>query len=446
MELSRALRIVTGDVVAFVGAGGKTTAMFRLADELAAAGRRVIVTTTTLIYPPPPQYPLILDRDADRLAQRAAQQLRTRPLLVIAQDRVLDTEDQKLVGIEPETISAMREKTRADVILVEADGARGLPLKVPAEHEPVIPSTATLVVPVAGLNVVGQPLSAAAVHRSKRVAALTGLREGDAITPEAIAAVLAHAAGGLKGVPAGARVVALLNQTDDTRLQAGRDIAARLMGEPRMEAVCLAELRGGANGVREVHDRVAAIILAAGAGRRFGSLKPLAIWHGAPLLAHVVEAVRASQVNHAVLVTGYAEKRMGEFVRYRWPDLRIASNPDWAQGQSTSVRAGLRALSGGFGAALFVLADQPRLTPGVIDALLERRRQTLAPIVAPTYGGQRGNPVLFDRSLFAELMELTGDVGGRPLIAKYAAQVEWVTFAADAAPGDVDYSEDLSLL
>jgi molybdenum cofactor cytidylyltransferase len=104
----------------------------------------------------------------------------------------------------------------------------------------------------------------------------------------------------------------------------------------------------------------------------------------------------------------------------------------------------LRSLSAGAGAALFALADQPRLTPNVVDAILQRRRETLAPIVAPRYGGQRGNPVLFDRALFPELLATTGDVGGRALIEKYATSVAWVEFGLEAWPGDIDRPEDLT--
>jgi molybdenum cofactor cytidylyltransferase len=161
------------------------------------------------------------------------------------------------------------------------------------------------------------------------------------------------------------------------------------------------------------------------------------------LLFHAIQATLASQVSEAILVVGHEGDRVAAAVRSEWPDLRIVYNPDWAEGQSTSVHTGLRGLSPGIGAALFVLADQPRLSVEVINAVLQGRRETLAPIVAPTYGGQRGNPALFDRDLFPELLKTTGDVGGRGLIQAYAQQVAWAAFGAEAAPGDVDRPEDL---
>lgn len=445
MELRRALRIVKYDIIAFVGAGGKTTAMFRLAGELAAADCRAILTTTTHIFAPTGGQPPVVAEDEPALLRQVRERLQDDRLVVVARSHVDAPEGAKLAGVRPEFVLALRDHTQVDVILVEADGSRGRPLKAPAAHEPVIPPSATLVIPVAGLSAIGRKFSPESVHRPDRVAALTGLASGEAITAQTLAAVLMHPEGGLKSVPQAARVVALLNQADNSaRLSAGREVSALLLGEPRFEAACIARLLGdNSPPVREVYDRVAAVILAAGAGRRFGGLKQLALWRGRPLLAHVIEAVLASQVEEVVLVAGYEAERVTAFVRANWPDLRIANNLRWSEGQSTSVHAGLRALSAQVGAALFVLADQPRLSAEVINALLQRRRETFAPIVAPAYAGLRGNPVLFDRDLFPELLATTGDVGGRALIEKYRQQVAWAAFGAEAAPGDIDSPEDL---
>jgi molybdenum cofactor cytidylyltransferase len=97
----------------------------------------------------------------------------------------------------------------------------------------------------------------------------------------------------------------------------------------------------------------------------------------------------------------------------------IVVNPNWAEGQSTSVRAGLAALPGNIGAAIFHLVDMPRVTSATLDRLIARHAVTLAPVVWPEYEGRRGNPVLFDRAAFPELRELTGDVGGKPVLKAY---------------------------
>ena len=91
------------------------------------------------------------------------------------------------------------------------------------------------------------------------------------------------------------------------------------------------------------------------------------------------------------------------------------------------------------------LADQPLIAPALIPSLIETHRTTLAPIVAPRHKGRRGNPVLFDRAAWPELMELTGDTGGRPLFEKYAGEVEWVE-ADEGVLMDVDTEEDYARL
>jgi len=123
----------------------------------------------------------------------------------------------------------------------------------------------------------------------------------------------------------------------------------------------------------------------------------------------------------------------------------VLVNPNWAQGQSTSVRAGLAALPENVGAVLFHLADLPGVTPAVIDALIERHAATLAPVVWPEHEGQRGNPVLFDRGTFPELQNLTGDVGARPVLRAFArtGAVERVAVDEPGVLLDIDSPQDL---
>jgi molybdenum cofactor cytidylyltransferase len=120
----------------------------------------------------------------------------------------------------------------------------------------------------------------------------------------------------------------------------------------------------------------------------------------------------------------------------------VVHNIDWEQGQSTSVRAGLAALPAAVGGALFLLADQPGVTPAVVDALIERHRATLAPVVWPEYEGRRGNPVLFDRATFPDFMRLSGDVGGRPVLQAYAGRAERLPIADPGVLFDVDTPGD----
>jgi molybdenum cofactor cytidylyltransferase len=185
---------------------------------------------------------------------------------------------------------------------------------------------------------------------------------------------------------------------------------------------------------------VAAIVLAAGGSSRMGEPKQLLQVSGQPMVRHAVEAACAAGLAQVVVVVG-AHARAVVAALADLP-AEIVVNDEWAGGMSTSLRAGLAALAPGVGAALVVLADQPSLTRGLLRALVARYRATGAPIVVPVYGDKRGNPVLFDRELFPELMAVQGDRGGRGLLERHHDEVEWFEAGDPAVLRDIDTPED----
>jgi molybdenum cofactor cytidylyltransferase len=212
-----------------------------------------------------------------------------------------------------------------------------------------------------------------------------------------------------------------------------------LLDEPRVARVVLGAVAHD-DPVKEVWSRVAAVVLAAGGSTRFGSPKQLLPWGDKTLLQHVVDRVLGSSLDLVVLVLGHEAGRIGALIGDR--PLRVVVNQEWARGQSGSLRAGLQALPQTCDACLFVLADQPNVSPQLIDRLLARYRRTLAPIVAPVHQGRRGNPVLFARTLFPELLEMQGDQGGRQAIERHEQEVETVE-ALDPDPFlDIDTVEN----
>ena len=126
--------------------------------------------------------------------------------------------------------------------------------------------------------------------------------------------------------------------------------------------------------------------------------------------------------------------------------IQIVINSAWAEGQSSSLKAGLAALPANVTSAVFLLVDLPAVTPPIVNALIERHQQTLAPLVWPEYQGRRGNPVLFDRALFAELFQIQGDTGGKPVLAAHRDQAERVAVDDPAVVQDIDRPEDLAAL
>ena len=232
ISLAEALCIKRGDVVSFVGGGGKTTSIARLARELSAIGWRVIATTSTHIA-------------EDQIGLFPAHALPGDvALLSLCLDRygqclVVGPPDGKgsVLRITPETIIGLKSHPDVDCILIEADGSKSRPFKAPAAHEPVVPEMTTILVPVAGMNCIGQPLDEKTVHRPEIVARLAGCEPGSAISPEIIARTLAHPDGGAKNLPAGARMVPLLNKADTADVQAIRETARKLLEFSNVDSV-----------------------------------------------------------------------------------------------------------------------------------------------------------------------------------------------------------------
>jgi len=227
MKLYKALGIQPGDVAAFVGAGGKTTSIWRIQGELAAQGLRSILTTTTKLMEPvmPPDGALTLTTRPE--AGRIAALLDRAPRLALAarrlselypwhDDHPVPSRPHKLDGLPTDTLNELVAQLPGVTWLVEADGAKGCGLKLPAEHEPVIPTCATTVVVMAHLDALGQPIGEKTVHRVADAVRVLDTPVGTPLTPAMFARVLTDDTLGLKGISNRARAVALLTQRGAT--------------------------------------------------------------------------------------------------------------------------------------------------------------------------------------------------------------------------------------
>jgi molybdenum cofactor cytidylyltransferase len=429
--------------LAIVGSGGKTTALFQLARELQASieNRPSSIIVAASSHLGVWQIPLadrhILAESATDLADLPAEGLTlvTGPI-----------EGDRTRPLDPQLIAVLHEICRARgwPLLLEADGSRGRSLKAPAEHEPPIPGFVDTVIVVAGLTGLGSPLNSELVHRPQIFSELSGLPQGGIVTPEALARVLAHPQGGLKNVPPSARRVALLNQADTPGLQSQGGKLARLL-LPEYDSVLVGSLRAGNF---QTFERIAGVILAAGASTRYGQPKQLLDWRGTPFVRAVAQTALAAGLDPVIVVTG-ANAEPIEAALNGLP-VCIIRNAEWPEGQASSIRAGVKYLApsalpavvtspqydkgnsvvnktssvvfrgGREGAAIFLLADQPQVNAPILQALAERHRLDLPPVLAPMVQDVRANPVLFDRVTFPDLLELKGDVGGRGIFHKYS--------------------------
>lgn len=184
------------------------------------------------------------------------------------------------------------------------------------------------------------------------------------------------------------------------------------------------------------------LILAAGTSSRLGRPKQLEPIRGRPLIAHTVEQAQQGALDAVLVVVGnQAEEVTEAMVGF---DVDTVFNQDFATGQASSLVVGVReAELRGADAVVVMLADQPGVEPGAIQRLVTARRVHRAKLAMARYGTDRGHPVLFGRELFAELLELTGDTGGRDIIRRHQADLVLVDGGRDTIPVDLDEESDL---
>jgi probable selenium-dependent hydroxylase accessory protein YqeC len=229
-------------VIALVGGGGKTSLMYALAREMVCRGGLVVTTTTTKIFPPgPEESPHLLLREEDPSLASLPELLATFSHVTVADGR--DSATGKLRGVTEDDIATCTNA--AQWVVVEADGAAGHPVKAPAQWEPVIPARTDLVIVLIGLDCLGKPVGEDAVFRLPQFCEATGLVSGDKITPEALARLVNHKNGGLKGVSSTTRVVPFLNKMDLVPIDLAEETAHAILrvSEGRISLVAAGMLK-----------------------------------------------------------------------------------------------------------------------------------------------------------------------------------------------------------
>ena len=237
MKLHEALGITPGDVVAFVGAGGKSGAILAVSNGLREAGTRVLVAPTTkmLIGEADRIGPLVTSEDAAGLREQAERALSGSPTIVAGSGML---SKNRVGGVDPAWIGDLARLV--DVVLVEADGSRRRPIKGTAEHEPALPESSTLVVAVANVRALGTPVDEEHVHRPEHFSDLTGVGPGQSITARAFARALAE--GSLGNVPHNARTAALITGVQPGKSMADASVITRELWRFGVKKVVLTSL------------------------------------------------------------------------------------------------------------------------------------------------------------------------------------------------------------
>jgi molybdenum cofactor cytidylyltransferase len=182
------------------------------------------------------------------------------------------------------------------------------------------------------------------------------------------------------------------------------------------------------------------VVLAAGRSTRMGTQKVLLPLGGKPLVQWVVDAALGSRAVQTIVVVGHAAAAVVDALGDQ--PVRLVVNSAYEAGMSASLGAGLKAVDPACAGALVLLGDQPFVTASLLDALIARFAETSTAVVRPVVDGRAANPVLIPRTLFAEILEQRGDVGGREVVARHAGEVCLVTVSDPRTVVDIDSPED----
>lgn len=411
MQCVPALRDKARPIIAFTGAGGKTTWIYELAKELRRRGKTVLITTTTHMYRPKRWAVLGNDRHA------IMRQLRRDGIAVAG----IPVGTVKISALRADCLAAVQ--ALADVTLVEADGCRHRPCKALGPREPVIPAGCDTICCLVGLTAVGQPVGRACFRHER-----TGVPPETTLTIPVISriwqeqclAVLQRRHPNIPCVP-------IVHQAGTTQ-------------ERRQAWDILRQAGVGCGLISSVAVDVACVYLASGFGRRFGQNKLLAPLRRKPLfahgLAHLQDACKHLQeegyTSAIYVVSPYDRICTAAQAAY----VSVVPNYEAAEGQAASVRAGVAAVPTAKRWAFFA-ADQPFLRGETIAAFLQSFCESGQTIGCVRSGQRQGSPAVFAASHRDDLLGLRGDTGGRPLLQKYE-QTLWRYDVAPAELVDID--------
>lgn len=237
MKLYLALGVTPGDVIAFAGAGGKSSALIEISGELTKDGSKVLVVPTTKMFVNEAEKvgPIVTSEDLRDLSSKVEEAFAGADA-VVAGSGLLSK--KRVGGVEPGWVGELAKL--ADVVLVEADGSRRRPIKGTDEHEPLLPESATAVVAVGNVHALGTPVDEEHVHRPQVFSKLTGIAPGQSITPRAFARALAE--GSLGKLPGGARPIALITGVEPGRSMADAAVVTRELWRMGVKKVVLTSL------------------------------------------------------------------------------------------------------------------------------------------------------------------------------------------------------------
>jgi len=443
LNLSYTLGLKERGIIAAYGAGGKTTLLSRMAQELASAGGKVLLTTTTKILLPK-DTPYVLCTFLDKALIKLEQLFNKHNIVVLGHSLL---EGNKIKGIDISWVEEIKRREIASYILVEADGAAQKPIKGFAPYEPVFPSDAALLLPVLGMDAMGARLDSSDVHRPELLGKITKAAPGEFLGVHHINLYLKYAVQVGRNALPKARIIPIVNKMDVVNnFNIVKEISTGLAEEFGVDRIIFTTLKENFPvqyiSTPSCPPFISCVILAAGFSKRMGIDKLTLPLKGKTMLEHSVANALGSGVEEVIIVTKPDGISVGALFGKN-DRVKVVSNPFSYQGISSSLKKGLLSVNPLSQGIIFALGDQPFVTSEVFDALIGSYLQRLPLAVCPSFEGKRGNPVLLDRRTWPLLLKAQGDRGGSQIFS-LLPQKE-IYYLETSNPGvlrDIDTPED----
>ena len=423
MNILESFRINYPVKLAAVGAGGKSSFLFALANEI--PGKCIVTTTTHISIDQSNSGDISLSSDDPLLFEKVISSPDNSVIVIIGTDQG----KERVNGPNEEILTQLQQLCEKEKIsiLVEADGSKKLPLKAFGEHEPAVPEWVDVVVHVIGWNAIGKQVNDASIFRVDRYCELAGQQIGDIIDFSSIGNMIKHDNGGKKTIKNHHRSIIFFNQCPTNMkidLSIESEIYSLLLHHHSVIFGNISTSNDNQGAIFDCFENIAAIILAAGGSSRLGekNIKQLLQLNGKSFLQNTIDLAMKCNFVKTIVVLGYEFDRLkSELDGY---SIDMINNREWENGQSTSVIAAVEQMASipHMGGALFIPIDQPYLDIESVNRIVRCHTKNTGSTIVPKCKEHTGAPVLFDQSQFDKLLQLQGDKGGRSILNRVPHQ------------------------
>ncbi|MBI4835591.1 MAG: putative selenium-dependent hydroxylase accessory protein YqeC [Planctomycetes bacterium] len=437
-NIDKIFSITKGDVVSFVGAGGKTSLITAFAQSLRERFSVAITTTTHM-------HPVNNSRFQNHLLDNnnsfnTLENLKNKSQIPV----FFSSLDSDGKGLPPVAKDIKAIASLFDIVLVEADGARGKSLKIPRAHEPAVPDCSKKVILVVGMDILGKKISDDLVFHPELFKD-KGMDSETLITWQVLRDIL-YASDSYLAKLQGKDIFLALNKSDLVDESATQ--SAQLMYHENIKSIILSSVTTDGLKSEEVNNSktpVIGILLAAGQSVRYGSPKLIDTFRSQPLFWHSFKAANGSKLDKLIVVVGEIGDELIKMAS-NIPDNRaeFIRNPQPSKGMLSSIKIALEKVMRAYpgSAVMIMLADMPYVTSDLINTVLRAFHDSAAPVSSPFIDGRNAHPVIFHPVMFPELLNLKSERGGKEIIMSHPDMINKIMLSSPDSQYDIDTKSD----